>query len=93
MGSKKSDNAEPKSEIGVIDVQPATLSTVPAAKYLGVSPTMLRHWRMKRRADPGERGPPWIEITPRKIVYSIQDMNAWLQQRKRQTPRHESATV
>jgi DNA-binding transcriptional MerR regulator len=43
------------------------------AELLGVSAGCLRHWRQK-----GE-GPPFARLGPRKIVYDMNDLAAWVQ--------------
>jgi predicted DNA-binding transcriptional regulator AlpA len=46
------------------------------AELLGVSVGCLLHWRQK-----GD-GPPFARLGPRKIVYDMRDLAAWLQSRR-----------
>jgi hypothetical protein len=54
------------------------LRTTPAARYLGVSPSLLRKYRMRAPDDPGTKGPDFIRVSPYLIVYEIDELNRWL---------------
>lgn len=62
--------------------QPATttsprgLRAPEVAARLGVSIRTLEDWRRKRR------GPPFVRVGPRAIVYPEADLNAWLSDRR-----------
>ena len=54
------------------------LRTAAAAQYLGVSPCLLRKKRMQGPSDPQDPGPAYIQLSPSLIVYTIADLDAWL---------------
>jgi hypothetical protein len=54
------------------------LRTTDAARYLGVSPSLLRKMRMRGPDDPGQPGPGFIRLSPSLIVYEISALDAWL---------------
>ena len=55
------------------------LYTMPeAARYLGVSPSLLRKMRSRGPADPLGAGPAYIRLSPSLIVYEISVLDAWL---------------
>lgn len=54
------------------------LRTVDAARYLGVSASLLRKMRLRGPDDPSDTGPPFIKLSPSLIVYEIAALDAWL---------------
>jgi predicted DNA-binding transcriptional regulator AlpA len=54
------------------------LRTTDAARYLGISPSLLRKMRSRGPADPLGAGPPYIRLSPSLIVYEISVLDAWL---------------
>ena len=54
------------------------LRTVDAARYLGVSPSLLRKMRARGPADPLGLGPAFIRLSPSLIVNEIAALDAWL---------------
>lgn len=54
------------------------LQTGAAAKYLGVSTSLLRKLRLRGPADPGGQGPKFIKLSPQLVVYDIAALDAWL---------------
>jgi hypothetical protein len=56
----------------------SSLRTVEAARYLGISASLLRKLRMRAPDDPGRRGPNFVRLSPQLIVYRIEDLDAWL---------------
>jgi predicted DNA-binding transcriptional regulator AlpA len=50
-----------------------------AASYLGLSASTLA--KMRLRGD----GPPYSKAGPRIVVYGVQDLDAWLDARKRKS--------
>jgi predicted DNA-binding transcriptional regulator AlpA len=54
------------------------LQTGAAAKYLGVSTSLLRKLRLRGPADPGGQGPRFIKLSPQLVVYRVEDLDAWL---------------
>jgi hypothetical protein len=54
------------------------LRTTDAARYLGVSPSLLRKMRSRGPADPLGVGPAYIRLSPSLIVYEISVLDAWL---------------
>ncbi len=57
------------------------LRTSDAARYLGVSPSLLRKMRSRGPADPLGIGPAYIRLSPSLIVYEISVLDAWLDAR------------
>jgi hypothetical protein len=54
------------------------LRTVDAARYLGVSPSLLRKMRARGPSDPLGVGPAYIRLSPTLIVYELSALDAWL---------------
>lgn len=54
------------------------LRTTDAARYLGISPSLLRKMRSRGPADPLGVGPAFIRLSPSLIVYEISVLDAWL---------------
>ncbi len=54
------------------------LRTTDAARYLGVSASLLRKMRARGPADPLGAGPAYIRLSPSLIVYEIAALDAWL---------------
>ena len=54
------------------------LRTADAARYLGISPSLLRKMRSRGPADPLGAGPSYIRLSPSLIVYEISVLDAWL---------------
>jgi hypothetical protein len=57
------------------------LRTTDAARYLGVSPSLLRKMRARGPDDPLGLGPLYIRLSPSLIVYDIAALDAWLDAR------------
>jgi hypothetical protein len=57
------------------------LRTTDAARYLGISPSLMRKWRSRGPADPLGVGPAYIRLSPSLIVYEIAVLDAWLDAR------------
>jgi predicted DNA-binding transcriptional regulator AlpA len=57
------------------------LRTTDAARYLGISPSLLRKMRLRGPADPLGSGPAYIRLSPSLIVYEISALDAWLDAR------------
>ena len=51
------------------------LSTAEAAHYVDCSCSSLEHWRMAKK------GPPFVQIGPRKIRYRTADLEEWIESR------------
>jgi hypothetical protein len=62
------------------------LRTTDAARYLGVSPSLLRKMRARGPDDPLGTGPPYIKLSPSLIVYEITSLDSWLESRPAWTP-------
>jgi hypothetical protein len=71
-------------EVRVVPTQAKrhALRTVPAADYLGVSPSLLRKYRMRAAGDPGEQGPAYIKVSPSIVLYELSALDAWLESRR-----------
>jgi predicted DNA-binding transcriptional regulator AlpA len=54
------------------------LRTTDAARYLGVSASLLRKMRARGPADPLGAGPAYVRLSPSLIVYEIAVLDAWL---------------
>jgi hypothetical protein len=54
------------------------LQTGAAAKYLGVSASLLRKLRLRGPEDPGGVGPHFVKLSPQLVVYRVEDLDAWL---------------
>lgn len=63
------------------------LRTTEAARYLGISPSLLRKMRSRGPDDPLDRGPCFIRLSPSLIVYEIAVLDAWLDARAAKTVR------
>ena len=81
------DNLLPESSPKSAPLRPRALRTVAAARYLGVSPALLRKWRLRAPGDPGEHGPPCVRITPTLTLYPVAALDAWLDERTLRTGR------
>ena len=55
---------------------------VPAARYLGVSPSLLRKMRGRGPDDPLGPGPQFIRLSPSLIVYEVIALDAWLEKHR-----------
>jgi len=55
------------------------LRTTDAARYLGVSASLLRKMRGRGRDDPLGTGPEFIRLSPSLIVYEITALDSWLE--------------
>lgn len=54
------------------------LNTGDAARYLGISPSLMRKMRLRAPGDPLGSGPRYIKLSPQLIVYDIKELDAWL---------------
>jgi hypothetical protein len=54
------------------------ITTEELARMLRVDPSSVRRWRTARPLQ----GPPFIALSERVIMYSIQDVRAWLASRR-----------
>jgi predicted DNA-binding transcriptional regulator AlpA len=54
------------------------LRTTDAARYLGISPSLLRKMRTRGPNDPSSRGPSYIRLSPSLIVYELAELDRWL---------------
>lgn len=66
-------------------IQPRGLREPAAAQYIGVTPRQLRMWRERAPDDPGEKGPPFIRLGHRTVVYDLRDLDAFLEQKRAAT--------
>jgi predicted DNA-binding transcriptional regulator AlpA len=55
------------------------LRTTDAARYLGVSASLLRKMRARGPDDPRGAGPAYIRLSPSLIVYEIAALDSWLE--------------
>ena len=61
-------------------IKPRFLTTTQAAEYLGMTKSYIQRLRMT-----GE-GPEYLRISPRRVLYLVEDINRWLEgQRRRST--------
>jgi hypothetical protein len=61
-----------------MDPQDHWYSTEELAELLGVDPSSVRRWRT---AQPPQ-GPPFVKVSPRRTIYSITDVEAWLRKQR-----------
>ena len=54
-----------------LDVQPV-IDTIELAERINMSPATLRYWRHQGV------GPKWFRLGPRRVVYRVSDVQAWL---------------
>lgn len=54
------------------------LRTADAARYLGISCSLLRKMRTRGPEDPLGAGPTYIRLSPSLIVYEITALDTWL---------------
>ena len=59
-------------------VEPNLITTEELARMLRVDPSSVRRWRTARPLQ----GPPFIALSERVIMYSIEDVRAWLASRR-----------
>lgn len=57
-------------------------STAQASHYLGVSESLLRQSRMNGEREDRIDGPRWVTLGKRKIIYYLEDLDAWLDMQK-----------
>jgi predicted DNA-binding transcriptional regulator AlpA len=62
------------------------LRTTDAARYLGVSASLMRKMRARGPDDPLDAGPAYIKLSPSLIVYEIASLDSWLESRAARTP-------
>ena len=67
------------------------LRTVEAARYIGISPSLLRKMRLRGPEDPLDSGPPYIRLSPSLIVYDIANLDAWLDRHASETSNESRA--
>ncbi|MFB7620660.1 helix-turn-helix domain-containing protein [Kitasatospora sp. NPDC056181] len=53
-------------------------STEDVAALIGVDPSTLRRWRTSKPMQ----GPPFVRLTSRITVYSVPDVQSWLESRR-----------
>lgn len=58
------------------------LRTTDAARYLGVSASLLRKMRSRGPDDPSDCGPEFIKLSASLIVYEISALDYWLEQHR-----------
>jgi predicted DNA-binding transcriptional regulator AlpA len=57
-------------------VNPTFLRTPEAAAHIGLAPSTLD--KMRVRGD----GPPYMRLTPRSVIYAVDDLDAWARARQ-----------
>lgn len=63
------------------DTPVRAMPTRAAARYLGISVSMLRKFRLGGRDDPGLKGPDFIRISRTLVVYERTALDRWLDER------------
>jgi predicted DNA-binding transcriptional regulator AlpA len=61
------------------------LRTTEAARYLGISASLLRKMRSRGVDDRLDRGPPCIKLSPSLVVYEIAGLDGWLDDHARRS--------
>jgi hypothetical protein len=59
-----------------------TLRTADAARYLGLSASLLRKYRAMGPNDPGVHGPDYIKVSANIVLYEISALDDWLDARR-----------
>lgn len=54
------------------------MKTREAARYLGISVSLLRKMRSRAPDDPQGQGPTFIRIGPALVLYECAELNRWL---------------
>lgn len=67
---------------GSTDILRRTVRTADAAKYLGVSQSLLRKMRIRGSDDPLGPGPRFIRLSPSLVVYELAELDLWLESHK-----------
>jgi hypothetical protein len=62
--------------------EPSWLRTVDAARYLGLSASLLRKYRSMGPDDPGVHGPAFIKVSHNIVLYEIAALDDWLDARR-----------
>jgi predicted DNA-binding transcriptional regulator AlpA len=65
-------------------IEQRALSTAEAARYVGLSISLLRQGRMAANKETADV-PRHVKITDRKIVYYREDLDAWLDSKREAT--------
>jgi len=60
---------------------PRTVQIGDAARYLGVSKSLMRLWRLRGPDDPGEKGPAWSRLSRNCVIYEVSELDRWLNER------------
>ena len=60
------------------------LKTAEAADYIGCTPATLRAWRLRGPDDPNP-GPPYIKLSPSLVVYDVEALDSFLEQKRAST--------
>lgn len=58
------------------------LRTADGARYLGISPSLLRKMRARGPDDPLGPGPAFIRLSKSLVVYEITALDEWLERRR-----------
>jgi hypothetical protein len=58
------------------------LRTAEAAAYIGVSTSLMRKFRMRGPDDPLGTGPDFIRLSPSLIVYELDALDRWLDEKR-----------
>jgi hypothetical protein len=58
------------------------LNTTDAARYLGISVSLLRKLRLKGLDDPGLKGPQYYKVGSQIVLYEVTALDAWLDQHR-----------
>jgi predicted DNA-binding transcriptional regulator AlpA len=69
------------------------LRTTEAAKYLGISASLLRKMRARGPDDPLGAGPAYIKVSPSLVVYQISALDSWLDRYVERQSRTTSAAT
>jgi hypothetical protein len=64
------------------DTPRRALRTVDAARYLGISPSLLRKMRGRGPDDPAGQGPEFVRLSPCLIVYEIRSLDNWFEKHR-----------
>ncbi|MFF2044021.1 helix-turn-helix transcriptional regulator [Kitasatospora sp. NPDC058170] len=76
LGSVSRPDSSPAGPSGLLGA--GWYSTEDVASLIGVDPSTLRRWRTSKPMQ----GPPFVRLTSRITVYSVADVQSWLESRR-----------
>lgn len=59
-----------------VNLRPIAVKSAVAASLIGVTSQTLANWRVQGR------GPRFVSVSPTRVLYKIEDLEAWLDDRR-----------